>query len=113
MNNPCLFKYIAAVFFLPVFVLFFAVNKTLNVNVVVVNTHPGQGLGSMSTERPSFYEKRNEADGHHVGTSKGKIILIIISACSYIASSLVYIAIELLTINYSRLFACLFSYKCI
>ena len=90
MNNPCLFKYIAAVFFLPVFVLFFAVNKTLNVNVVVVNTHPGQGLGSMSTERPSFYEKKNEADGHHGinGISKGKIILIIINACSYIASSL-------------------------
>ena len=86
MNNPCLFKYIAAVFFLPVFVLFFAVNKTLNVNVVVVNTHPGQGLGSMpSTDRSSFYEKKNEADGHH-GISKGKIILIIISICSYIVA---------------------------
>ena len=85
MNNPCLFKYIVAVFFLPVFVLFFAVTKTLNVNVVVVNTHPGQGLGSMSTDRPSFYEKKNEADGHH-GISKGKIILIIISVCSYIVA---------------------------
>ena len=77
MNNPCLFKYIAVLFALHIFVLFFVVNKTLNVNVVVVNTHPDQGLGLMSTDRPLFYEKKNETDDHNVG--KGKIILIIIS----------------------------------
>ena len=73
MNNPCLFKYIAVLFALHIFVLFFVVNKTLNVNVVVVNTH----LGLMSTERPLFYEKKNETNDHDV--AKGKIILIIIS----------------------------------
>ena len=84
MNNPCLFKYIAVLFALHIFVLFFVVNKTLNVNVVVVNTHPGQDLGLMSTasDRPLFYEKKNEAGDHDVG--KGKIILIIISTYSCI-----------------------------
>ena len=78
MNNPCLFKYIAVISLsvFPVFVLFFAVNKTPKVNVVVVNIRHGHGL--MSTDRPLFYEKKNEADDH--GISKGKIILIIISA---------------------------------
>ena len=85
MNNPCLFKYIAVLFALHIFVLFFVVNKTLNVNVVVVNTHPGQDrdLGLMSTG-PLFYGKKNETDDHDVG--KGKIILIIKSTYSLVCS---------------------------
>lgn len=81
MNNPCLFKYIAVISVLPVFVLFFVVNKTPKVNVVVVNSRPAHGHGLMSTDRPPlFYEKNNEADDHGRSISKGKIILIIISA---------------------------------